>query len=230
MMHPSVDCVNCKCKPSCFSYLSETDYNHLNESKRSLDFKKGETIIKQGTFASHIIYIREGLVKESTFNHAKENVISIDSSGAFIGLDSLFSNNTFPYSIIAYKNTSVCMFETEIIRELVRKNGLFAEQILIKLNERNQKIYSRFSCLTQKNALSRVVELLLFLSQEIYNSGTFLSDLSKKNICEFTQISAESLSRILKDLMTQQLLDIDKKTYTINNASELIKYAAQKNK
>ncbi len=215
IINSPVDCYNCNCKPSCFNYLTEDEYNYLNQSKRTIAFKKGETIIKQGTFASHIIYIREGLVKESTLGGKKANVISIDSSGSFIGLDSLFSGNTFPYSITPYTQTAVCMFETEVIRDLVRKNGSFAEQILIKLNERNRKIYERFSCLNQKDATSRVIELLNYLSKEVYQSETFKSDLNKKDICEFAQISAETLSRILKDLDEKGIVCFDKKEVRI---------------
>ena len=47
----------------CFDQLSEEEIAFVEENMVEVDYDKGETICKQGAFASHIMVLNEGLAK-----------------------------------------------------------------------------------------------------------------------------------------------------------------------
>ena len=48
---------------SCFDVLSEEEKEIIENHKVDIKYKKGEVIAKQGSFASHVVFLKEGLVK-----------------------------------------------------------------------------------------------------------------------------------------------------------------------
>ena len=47
----------------CFDHLSEEEVDLVNANIVEVTYMKGETICKQGSFASHIMMVTEGLAK-----------------------------------------------------------------------------------------------------------------------------------------------------------------------
>ena len=71
-----------------------------------MSYNRGEKIIKEGALAGHIVYIKSGLVKVYTEHSNEEMVISIENKGTFIGLQSLYNEKVYPYSVKAYEDVS----------------------------------------------------------------------------------------------------------------------------
>lgn len=71
-------------------------------------YKKGETICKQGSFASHIMFLEEGLVKIYLEGNPRNLILTITPSNHLIGLPSIYEgNNTFLYSVSTYIDSKV---------------------------------------------------------------------------------------------------------------------------
>jgi len=60
---PITECIECKNKSVCFKQLDEKELLLTNENKVQIRFKKGEIISKQGSFVTHIMYIKKGVAK-----------------------------------------------------------------------------------------------------------------------------------------------------------------------
>ncbi len=81
---------------SCFSFLTADDNLMLDNNTVTITYKKGETICKQGSFASNIIFLEKGLVKIYLEGNPKNLILTITPSGHIIGVPSIFEgNNTF---------------------------------------------------------------------------------------------------------------------------------------
>src|SRR6056297_376112 len=102
MARVQTNCLNCKVKSSCFAQLNDNELTLADESKVQVTYKKGETIAKQNSFITHLLYVKQGIVKVYRENTDDTNLIyRIVPEGTLIGLSALFYSETFQYSIAA---------------------------------------------------------------------------------------------------------------------------------
>ncbi|MCF6356684.1 MAG: Crp/Fnr family transcriptional regulator, partial [Draconibacterium sp.] len=168
-------CLFCINKSSCFKELDEEELAHSNKHRVQLDFKLGETIFKQGSFANHIYFVKAGLVKVyMEIPHSDKNlVINILPTGNLIGLPSLYGNKVHTYTATAIENTTVCIIENGTIKELIENNGKFAAEIIKTMNHCSNSTFTRFASLTHKQLNGRLADALIYLSEKIYKNSTF---------------------------------------------------------
>ncbi len=209
---------------SCFEELTEEQVKFVERNKVKVLFKKGETICKQGSFASHIIYLREGLAKVYLEHSPRNLVLKISPSGNLIGLPSIYDgNNIFLYSAAAYVDSEVELIEINTFKQLIRENAKFAYRVINVLNENTVQIYGRFFCLTNKQLHGRVADILLCLANRIFKTNEFNLPLTRNELAELTNMSTESVIRVLKDFNDDGLIEMTGKTFKIKNYDMLSK-------
>jgi CRP/FNR family transcriptional regulator len=197
---------------SCFDLLSDDEKLEIDGNSLGVTYKKGENICKQGSFASHIIYLEEGLVKSYIEGTPRDLILTITPSKRLVGLPAIFEgNNTFLYSVTAYVDSSVRLIDINTFKSLLRRNAGFASRIIDILNENTALGYGRFYCLVMKQLNGRLADILLCLSQRIFKSTTFDLPLSRTDLAELTGMSPESVIRILKDFKDEKLIKMNGK-------------------
>ena len=205
-------------KLSCFEELTDEQVKLIEKHKVVVPYNKGEIICKQGTFASHIIYLREGLVKVYLENSPRNLVLKISPSGNLIGLPSIYDgNNIFLYSAATYVDSMVEMIDINVFKQIVRENARFAYRVINVLNENTVQIYGRFFCLTNKQLHGRIADILLCLANRIFKTQEFTLPLSRSDLAELTSMSTESVIRVLKDFNEDGLIKITGKSFKILN-------------
>ncbi len=205
-------------KLSCFEELTDEQVKLIEKHKVIVPYNKGEIICKQGTFASHIIYLREGLVKVYLENSPRNLVLKISPSGNLIGLPSIYDgNNIFLYSAATYVDSMVEMIDINVFKQIVRENARFAYRVINVLNENTVQIYGRFFCLTNKQLHGRIADILLCLANRIFKTQEFTLPLSRSDLAELTSMSTESVIRVLKDFNEDGLIKITGKSFKILN-------------
>ncbi|MDE5416438.1 Crp/Fnr family transcriptional regulator [Labilibaculum sp. DW002] len=215
-------CKECVSKSACFNELSENELIQIDTGRFEVTFKKGEIVCKQGMLASHLIYIKKGFVKLYIEGGNNKNIIlTIEKDGYMIGLQSLFGNNVFHYTAVAYEDTTVCLFEMNVISEIIEQNSGFASKLIAKLNENTIRSYSRLFCLTQKQSSGRLADILLCLSDRLYKSNKFEMALSRKDLAEITVMSVESLSRVIKEFKDDGIIKLDGRKLEITDRERL---------
>lgn len=85
---------------NCFDELTEEEKQLVEKSKVTVTYKKGETICKQGAFASHIIYLKEGLCKIYLEGKDKNLILKISPSNHLIGLPQFMMGTMFFYILL----------------------------------------------------------------------------------------------------------------------------------
>jgi len=201
-------CIDCDCKSLPFRKLNGDELIQINKNRVDVSFKKGETIFKQGAIAGHIVYIKSGLVKVYREHGGRELILSLESKGKMIGLQAIYFQSIYPYSVSAYDDVSACLLDINSIKDLIGKNAKFGEQILNIVNEESLFSYNRMACLTLKQLNGRFADLLLCLSLRIYKRKEFKVPLSKKDMASITNMSQESMSRVLKEFNSDKITEI----------------------
>lgn len=205
-----------------YDMLTHDEKDLLEKNTVQIDYKKGETICKQGTFASHVIFIEKGLVKVYIEGNPKNLILTITPDNHFVGLQTFFNgNNTFLYTVSTYIDTTVKLIDIQSFKQILNQNARFATKIIQILNEHSAQAYGRFFCLTRKQSHGRMADILLCLSQRIFKSNSFELPLSRQDLGELTGLSTESVIRIMKDFKDENLISVSCKTLDIINPEKL---------
>jgi CRP/FNR family transcriptional regulator len=212
---------------NCFDVLTEEEKQIIDKHQINIKYKKGEVIAKQGSFASHVIFLQEGLVKVFIEGNSKDLILKIIPSNRLITLSSIFEgNNSFLYSASTYVDSTASLIDAGIFKQLIRKNPQFASKIINILNENTAQIYGRFYALTRKQSHGRVADILLCLAQRIYKADQFNLALSRNDLADLTGLSPESVIRIFKEFKEDKLIDVKGKRLEILNVEALNKISA----
>jgi len=204
-------CLPCKSESNCFGTLSDSELRLIDKSKVAVTFKKGETIAKQGSFASGLIYIKEGMVKLYKEGADGNNLIlNIFGSDELVGISSLYGDNVFNYSIVAIEKSQIYLIELAILKDLIQTNARFATAVLQRSNRNTLRAYNQMYNLTHKQLNGRMASALIFLSKEVYGSNTFKLSLSRKDLADFTGMSTMGAIRVLNSFKADNLIS-DKK-------------------
>lgn len=215
-------CVSYVYEVPCFELLSTDEKAMLNSASVLVTYKKGENICKQGSFASHIMYMEKGLVKVYLEGPPKDLILTITPRGNLLGLQSLYEgNNKFLYSVSTYTETTLRMIDVQVFKQLLRQNAAFNYRILNILNESTAQSYGRFFSLTQKQLHGRLADILLCLSRRIFKSDSFDLPLTRSDLSDLTCMSTESVIRIMKDFKDDNIIEINNKSITLLDLQRL---------
>ena len=217
-------CVAFVFEQSCFDLLTDNEKELVEAQSVLVNYKKGETICKQGAFASHIMFLEKGLVKVYLEGRPKNLILNITPQRNLLGLQSIYEgNNTFLYSISTYTDAVVRLLDMQLFKQLLRQNAAFAYRIINIVNESSAQAYGRFFSLTQKQLHGRLADILLCLSRKIFKSDAFDLPLSRSDLSELTSMSTESVIRIMKDFKDDGIIDINNKTIKLLDIKRLEK-------
>jgi len=209
---------------NCFDFLTVEQLELIERNKMMVDYKKGEVIVKQGTFTSHIIVITEGLVKVFYEEGDQILILRIAAPQSLIGLTSLpLNQNLFQYTASAYVNTRVKLIDINIIRQLIIENSRFGAAIIDLLCEVTIQKNGRFFCLSNRQAYGKLADIILCLATNIFKSNEFELLLSRKELAELAGMSPESVIRTLKNFQDDGLIKIDGKMFSVIDPDGLVK-------
>lgn len=207
---------------SWYELLTDEEKLLIDEHSVSLNFKKGETVCKQGAFASHIYFLEEGLVKVYLEEKNKNLILTLSTTKNLLGLTSIFeTNNKLPYSISTYTDSVIRMIDIQIFRQLLKQNPLFSYRIINILNESTAQIYGRFFSLTQKQLHGRLADILLCMATRIFKTKSFELPLSRADLGDLTGMSTESVIRMMKEFKDDGLIGMHCKSIELLDIARL---------
>jgi CRP/FNR family transcriptional regulator len=207
---------------SWYELLTEEEKQMIDDHSVSLSFKKGETVCKQGAFASHIFFLEEGLVKVYLEERNNNLILTLSTNHSLLGLPSVFEgNNKLPYSISTYTNSTIRMIDIQVFKQLLSQNPTFAYRIINILNENTAQIYGRFFSLTQKQLHGRLADILLCMATRIFKSKEFELPLSRADLGDLTGMSTESVIRMMKEFKDDGLIDTQCKSIVLLDLERL---------
>lgn len=207
---------------TCFYTLTEEQLDLIEQNKVEVNYRKGEIICKQGTFAPHVVFLQEGLAKVYLEGENENLVLKIMPAGNLISLSSVLTdNNLFHYSALAYEDSKACLININTFRELIHINNEFAAAIIDIMCENSMQTFGRFYCLTHKQLYGRLADILLCLADRIFKNNDFELNLSRKEMAELSGMSTESVIRMLKKFKDDGIIDMEGKQLSIKNYEQL---------
>jgi CRP-like cAMP-binding protein len=206
----------CDIQAPCFQMLSIEEAEFVRASKTQVLFRKDDNLTKQGAFASYVLFIIDGFAKQYLEGDGIKNYnLRIIKPGEFVGLSSVFSENTFNYSSVALTDCHVFLVEKEAIAKVIKQNGLFGFNIIKRYCEQNTNLINTVRNLMYKQMNGRMADTLLYIDSLKNEKAEIFQLLSRKDLADFAGISTESAVKLLKMFEKDGLIGLKEKDLKI---------------
>jgi len=213
-------CFDCMHNENCMLEDLLGDNIDSDVEHQELLYSKGDLLIKQGTISPHVIFVKKGMVKIFLEHRDRKQVLCIEKGG-FVGLESMYNDKFFQYSVSAVTDVKVCLIEIESFKKHIENNAPFAAKIIRHINLRSKNLYKRIITLTQKQAHARVADVLLCFIERIFGTTTYELPFTRKELAEMSTLSVESLSRILKEFKNEGIVNSEGRKFKILDVEKL---------
>jgi len=201
----SCEVCTCNCIADIFT---GSDMQLLDSNKTEIEYNPGEIILKQGTFVSHILFLKEGLVKIILEGkNDKNNILKIVGKGNFIALAVLGEQNKYPLTVISLTKTSVCQIKRECLLEIMNRNDKANQYVIDWFSNDHLFLYSRLSVLSTRNNHGKLASTLMYLFNDVFSDVNIFSYITRKDLAELSSISLESTNRILLELKNDRIIE-----------------------
>lgn len=215
------DCQLCPYISDAALKLAACDLHQLSDNHIVVSFKKGDSIIKQGTYSTNVIFLRKGLVKIHITGPYSEQIVKLAKPPTYLGLPTTVGDKINQYSITALEDTEVCFIDMNTFKDLLKTNDEFAFEIIRSLCRYEIDSFRRCANRIQKQTRGNLAEVLLDMSATIFESDTFTIPLSQSEVGNLIDTSRESVSRMLSEFEKDGIIRMQGRRITITNKRSL---------
>lgn len=215
------DCFDCNSRAECFIQRTKNAEEFYRSHKSHISYKKGETIIKEGTPVTNILYVLDGLVKVYIEGPEKNIIIKLLTPHDFVGLTSLFGDDTYYFSAAALKETRVCSIDRQAIKELISQCCEFSRELSNWYCENYNIMLTKCLNLGLRQLNGKLANTLLYLNKEKFREIDVFSYISRTDLAELSGISMESVVRILSEFSNDKIIELKGKKIEITDLDRL---------
>ncbi len=220
----SQSCINCPQHWNNFENLTEEQLARVNETRFEARFKAREVIFKQGSPTSNAIILATGIAKVHIEGYDGKNIIlNIVKPKRLISGPGSYVDNRNYYSLTALTDVLACFIDLTVLKDLILENNKFAEGYIKFVSQKSINIFNKLVSSTQKKMHGRLAEGLLFLANDIFESDKFDNILSRQELGELTNMTRESVVRVLKEFNDEKIINIESESIEILDKARLRK-------
>jgi len=202
--------------------LSEISLDQLTSNHLELKLKKGDSIIKQGTYSTNVIFLRTGLAKIHIEGPYNEQIVKMVNAPSYLGLPTTFGSKINQYSVTAVSDAEVCFIDLEIFQSILDENKEFTRELIQVFCKNELESFRRCANRTQKLIRGNMADAILEFSDIIFKSDTFILPLSQAEFANLVDTSRESVSRVLAEFDKDGIIKISGKQVLILDKKRLI--------
>lgn len=212
----------CDIQAPCFQQLSGEEARQLQNNRTQVLFRKGDTLTKQGTYPSYILFLMNGVVKQYLEGDDNKSFnLNIKLPGDFIGLSTLFSAETVPYSTACLTDCQAVLVTKESLSRVLHANAGFTLKLAERHFKQESELYEALRNQQFKQMNGRLAAALLYLNRVKEQEPSLFTLLSRKDLADFAGISTESTVKLLKTFEKDGLIELQDKNIRINDQESL---------
>jgi len=215
------ECRLCGIKSKAALKLDDEEIELLSFNCALVKLQKGDSLIKQGTFSTNVAYLRSGLVKLHIAGPYYEQIVRIVKAPGYLGLPTTFGDKINQYSVSVIEESEVCFIDIATFRNLLRSNPDFAYEIMIDICKNELEVYYKCANRTQKQIRGKIADVLLDMSDKIYNYDSFTIPLNQEEIGNLVDSSRESVSRVFNEFEKDGIISASGKRIKVINKESL---------
>lgn len=190
--------------------LSDDELRLLTENSNIVHYNKKEVVFRQKTRTSHVMFVKSGLVK--IYKEGRNNkfiILKLAVPGDFLGMISLFGEDTFQYSAAAIESTEVCFVDINAFTSILKSNGDYALKVINIVSLDGLYIFDRLMSQSHKQLPGRIADVILYFAEVIYKSEEFVFPFTRRELAELAGTTKESFIRTLTEFKNDKIIELD---------------------
>ena len=205
-----------------FQNLSEKALNMLQEILGKKTFRRGEKIFSEGEESAGFYIVISGKVKVYKLSmEGKEQILHIVGAKELLGAVSAFAGTPYPAYADAIEKTDAFFFPRKEFLSLIKKEPSVVMNIMANLSMRLQHFTKMIENLSLKEVPGRLGAYLLYLCERTGCNDSMEMDISKGQLASLLGTTPETLSRILRKLSDNKVLEVKGRTVRLLKRKEL---------
>lgn len=208
-----------------FSSLSADELNRIAASARQIQSLKGEILFHKGDPCHGFYLIVSGKVK-LLFNSlgGSEKVIEILMPGQSFGESAMFMDQPYPLSAQALSDASFIYITKTSVLQALESNAQLARQLITSLSSSLHQLFQHQEFNGMRSGKQRIVDYILRQmtpAAALCAVPVVILPASKGTIASHLGITAEHFSRILHELVDNELITVYGKKIEILDLDQL---------
>ncbi len=152
----------------------------------------------------------------------KEQILHIYGPGHTFGEVPVFAGKNFPASAMALEKSTVIFLPRSKFVNLITQAPGLSMNLLADLSRRLREFTIQIENLSLKEVPARLAAYILTLSKEQENEKQVTLPISKAQLSNLIGTTPETVSRVLKKMMSSSFIDVQTKTIFIKDIEGLI--------
>lgn len=206
-----------------FNELEPAELAYIAQHTAELHVPRGETIFRRGDPCTGFHTVVYGRIKLAfTSPHGSEKVVEIIGPGHSFGEAVMFMDKPYVVSAQALADSMLLHVSKPAVLEEIERTPHFARKMLAGLSRRLHGIICDVEAYSLNSGTQRVIGYLLKEAQQ--DGEQVMLHVSKAVVASRLNLTPEHFSRILHDLIEQQLIEVHGRDITILDMEKLRNY------
>ncbi|GCD80051.1 Crp/Fnr family transcriptional regulator [Schleiferia thermophila] len=204
--------------------LHNGELDFIEREKGCSFFKKGQTLLVEGSRNNGVYCIHKGKVKITRMGpEGKEQIIRFGKEGDLIGYRSLLSGEPVSASVYAMEETHACFLPKHVLFHFIQSNPAFTLDLMKLACKDLGDAGKIITNLAQKSVRERLAEVLLI----IYNTfgedeeGCLNVTITREEIANMVGTATETVIRLLSEFKDDHLIENKGRKIKLLNRREL---------
>jgi len=218
---------------SIVSTLPEQDYKLLMSNQQEHNYKKGDMLFREGSYAGGIFYIQKGRIKKfKTDEEKREHIIYVANKGELIGYHAILADGRYSDSASALEDSVVSLISKDDFLLALQQSSVLIQRLLKTLAHEFSVLTNNLSLFSQKTARERLALHLVVIREkykENFKPGMLVEiDLSRDDLAHIVGTARENVVRILSDFKQEGIVETRGRKIIVLDVNKLISIANYK--
>lgn len=196
-------------------------------NKKTIYFKKGETIFLEGEKVEGIYFLNSGKVKvHKQWNEEKQLIIRFVKEGDVLGHRGFGLSNIYPVSATALESTTVCFIPSDFFLATLKMNHELTYHLLLFYSAELENAEQRMRDLVHMDTKGKISDALLMMKTHFGcdKEGNIEMKLTRQDLSSFVGTTYETVFKIINELVREKSIAVKGKEIKILNEKKLQSY------
>ena len=191
-----------------FQGLADETLGAVARSAMMRRIPRGQTVLHVGDRTDFVYFVLTGSLKVVVSDEdGREVILSILGQGELFGEMGVFGEHPRSASVVAVVPADLVVVAKNDFRQVMQENFEIAWRIMCNLADRLRNADRKIESLALMDVYGRVARLLIEMSEDVNGEAVVVRKITKQDIAKMIGASREMVSRVMKDLSTQGLIE-----------------------
>jgi len=193
---------------SLFQGLSEETLQRVASAAVMRRFPRGQAVVREGDRTDYLYFVLTGSLKVVVSDaDGREVILSMLGQGELFGEMGMFGEQPRSASVVSVGPSDLVMIAKSDFRTLMQEHFEIAWRMMCNLADRLRNADRKIESLALLDVYGRVARLLLEMSDQVDGQMLVVRKITKQDIAKMIGASREMVSRVMKDLGQQGLIE-----------------------